>query len=290
MGLAASQGRYLCLTARMSDLVYEGQQLSQQKLALATESQEISKKYNEAMNNMTMQVTTPEGGTQPMTYEILTSQDPFSGLGMRIVDLDGNVVAPPKKESIEVSSQDEDGNPITSSVSSSAEFIKTYMPNLSADKADEVAGLDLKGLAEYYNKNFSGSGISAEYKTNINNSLKSENERFLFDENVSDPKYIQEMLTTGQWLLEQAKPDAEDGWDSISWQGSSAITQVYDTTDDAAAKAEYEAAMMDIQKKDKMFDLRLEQVQTEESAVEKEIDSVKQVISKNVENGFGTFA
>lgn len=290
MGLAASQGRYLCLTARMSDLIYEGQQLSQQKLALATESQEISKKYNEAMNNMTMQVTTPEGGTQPMTYDILTSQDPFSGLGMRIVDLDGNVVVPAKKESIEVSSQDEDGNPITSSITSSAEFIKTYMPNLSSDKENEIAGLDLKGLAEYYNKNFSGSGVSAEYKTNINSSLKSENERFLFDENVSDPNYIQEMLTSGQWLLEQARPDSEEGWDSISWQGSSAITQVYDTTDDAAAEAEYEAAMLDIQKKDKMFDLRLEQVQTEESAVEKELDSVKQVISKNVENGFGTFA
>lgn len=290
MGLAASQGRYLCLTARMSDLVYEGQQLSQQKLALATESQEISKKYNEAMNNMTMQVTTPEGGTQPMTYDILTSQDPFSGLGMRIVDLDGNVVVPAKKESIEVSSQDEDGNPITSSITSSAEFIKTYMPNLSSDKENEIAGLDLKGLAEYYNKNFSGSGVSAEYKTNINSSLKSENERFLFDENVSDPNYIQEMLTSGQWLLEQARPNSEEGWDSISWQGSSAITQVYDTTDDAAAEAEYEAAMLDIQKKDKMFDLRLEQVQTEESAVEKELDSVKQVISKNVENGFGTFA
>lgn len=290
MGLAASQGRYLCLTARMSDLVYEGQQLSQQKLALATESQEISKKYNEAMNNMTMQVTTPEGGTQPMTYDILTSQDPFSGLGMRIVDLDGNVVVPAKKESIEVSSQDEDGNPITSSITSSAEFIKTYMPNLSSDKENEIAGLDLKGLAEYYNKNFSGSGVSAEYKTNINSSLKSENERFLFDENVSDPNYIQEMLTSGQWLLEQARPNSEEGWDSISWQGSSAITQVYDTTDDAAAEAEYEAAMIDIQKKDKMFDLRLEQVQTEESAVEKELDSVKQVISKNVENGFGTFA
>ena len=42
MGLAASQGRYLCLTARMSDLVYEGQQISQQRMALAKESSAVA--------------------------------------------------------------------------------------------------------------------------------------------------------------------------------------------------------------------------------------------------------
>ena len=41
MGLAASQGRYLSLTARMSDLVYEGQQISQQRMALAKESSAV---------------------------------------------------------------------------------------------------------------------------------------------------------------------------------------------------------------------------------------------------------
>ena len=54
MGLAASQGRYLCLTARMSDLVFEGQQISQQRMKLAEETQAIADAYNDAMNNTIM--------------------------------------------------------------------------------------------------------------------------------------------------------------------------------------------------------------------------------------------
>ena len=79
MGLAASQGRYLCLTARNSDLVYEGQQISQQRLALTNETQEVADKYNEAMNNKIMQANTADGVTQQLTYDILTSQNPYSG-------------------------------------------------------------------------------------------------------------------------------------------------------------------------------------------------------------------
>ena len=55
MGLAASQGRYLCLTARMSDLVYEGQQISQQRMALAKETSAIAQEYNDALSNTVMQ-------------------------------------------------------------------------------------------------------------------------------------------------------------------------------------------------------------------------------------------
>ena len=38
MGLAASQARFLQLTARRSNIEYEGQQINQQRLALANES------------------------------------------------------------------------------------------------------------------------------------------------------------------------------------------------------------------------------------------------------------
>ena len=104
MGLAASQGRYLCLTARNSDLVYEGQQISQQRLALTNETQEVADRYNDAMNNKIMQANTADGVTQQLTYDILTSQNPYSGLGMRLVDVNGNVVIP--GEYIEVSSKE----------------------------------------------------------------------------------------------------------------------------------------------------------------------------------------
>ena len=48
--------------------------------------------------------------------------------------------------------------------------------------------------------------------------------------------------------------------------------------------------MTKIQKQDKLLELRLEQVQTQQSSVEKEMESVKQIIDKNIEDSFKTFA
>ena len=290
MGLAASQGRYLCLTARNSDLIYEAQQISQQRLALASESQAVSEKDNEAMSNTIMQATTPEGGTQRLTYEVITNQDPFTGLCMRIVDLNGNVVVPKQSYSLSVTSKNENGDDITASFSSASDFIKKYMTDLDGDKANEMGSWNLSDIYKYYTDNYSNSGVSVELKSNINSSLKNDDERYLYDENCTDPDYLQQMLTSGEWILQQVSTEEESGWENIVWQGSSAISETYDTTDDAAAQAEYESEITEIQKRDKLLELRLEQVQTQQEAVQTEMESIKQVIDKNIEDSFTTFA
>ena len=89
------------------------------------------------------------------------------------------------------------------------------------------------------------------------------------------------MISSGEWMIQQEDPQADNGWSDFEWQGSSRVTEVLDTTDDAAAEAKYEAAMQEIQKKDKILELRLEQVQTEESAIETEIESIKQFEEKH---------
>lgn len=290
MGLAASQGRYLCLTARMNDLIYEGQQISQQKMALAKATQAVADEYSEAMNNTIIQTSTPEGGQQRLTYDIITSQDPFNGLCMRIVDTNGNVVVPQKSDFITATTKDEDGNEKSTKISSSYEFVNLYMTDLEGEKAEEASNMTLEELVTYYNANYKNSGVSVEYTNTVNAQLKNADEKYLYDENCKDPAYLQEMLETGQWMLEQVSSDSESGWEEFMWQGSKLITETYDTSDDRAAEAKYESAMRELQKQDKLLDLRLEQVQTEESAVEKEIDSIKQIIEKNIEDSFGTFA
>ncbi len=299
MGLAASQGRYLCLTARNSDLVYEGQQISQQRLALTNETQEIADRYNEAMNNKIMQANTADGVTQQLTYDILTSQNPYSGLGMRLVDVNGNVVIP--GEYIEVSSKEKqeatDGEEALSNnynsskkYSSKEEFIQKYFSDVTGDALTELSSKSLADLCDYYNELYPESELNVVYKDKSNSELVGEGEHVVKDANCMDPIYLQEMLSTGQWLIQQANPNEESGWDDITWQGSSLISEVYYTADDAAAEAEYEAAMTKIQKQDKLLELRLEQVQTQQSSVEKEMESVKQIIDKNIEDSFKTFA
>ena len=299
MGLAASQGRYLCLTARNSDLVYEGQQISQQRLALTNETQEIADRYNEAMNNKIMQANTADGVTQQLTYDILTSQNPYSGLGMRLVDVNGNVVIP--GEYIEVSSKEKqeatDGEEALSNnynsskkYSSKEEFIQKYFSDVTGDELTELSSKSLADLCDYYNELYPESELNVVYKDKSNSELVGEGEHVVKDANCMDPLYLQEMLSTGQWLIQQANPNEESGWDDITWQGSSLISEVYYTADDAAAEAEYESAMTKIQKQDKLLELRLEQVQTQQSSVEKEMESVKQIIDKNIEDSFKTFA
>lgn len=291
MGLAASQGRFLCLTARLNDLVYEGQQIAQQRLALAEESKNIADAYNNAMNNKLLQCTTPANGTQQLTYETIINQDPNTGLCMRIVDVDGNVVTLPESKYLSVASKttDEEGNETTTTedFKTIGAFISKYLPDLSDEEVSKCIKMDTDEFWTYYNTNYPSSTLTLSVKSNLENGLKSDDERYCFDENCKDPAYLQDMLTSGQWLLQQVK---DNNWESIVWQGSTMISEVYDTSDDAAAEATYEAAMKDLQKKDKLLELRLEDVETQEQSVEKQIDSTKEVISKNIESTYKTFA
>lgn len=290
MGLAASQGRYLCLTARNSDLVYEGQQISQQRMALAKETQAVANEYNEAMSNTVMRALLPGQDSQQLTYDLITNQDPLSGLCMRLVDADGRVVIPGEyMEITETIGEGEEQTTTKNIVASSADFVTRYMSDLvDGDTALELSMKPLKDLSEYYNTTFPDTGITTNVIDKSNSNIVKDGEKVTTDPFCTDPKYLQEMLTSGQYFLQQAGP--KGAWEDFVWQGSSAISEEYDTSDDAVAEAKYESAMVELQRKDKLLELRLEQVQTEQSAVEKELESVKDIIGKNIENGFKTFA
>jgi len=70
MGMAASQARFLGLTARKSNIEYQGQQVNQQRTALANESANL---YNQMM---TLDVPTPPATTDfyKTTYELENSE------------------------------------------------------------------------------------------------------------------------------------------------------------------------------------------------------------------------
>ena len=242
MGLAASQGRYLALTARNSDLVYEAQQISQQRLALATETQTIADEYTEAMNNTVMMANLADG-SQRLTYDIITSKDPFSGLNMRIVDLNGNIVVPPYQSSINISYIDENGEEVTEKITSPSDFANKYM---SEDiQIEEMGSWSLEELEEYYNQNYTTSGVVVTYDSGLDSSIKNENERYLFDEKCKDPEYLQDMLTSGEWSLQQVDAENEDEWTNVEWQGTTSISEVYDTADSLIQKTQIAARYID---------------------------------------------
>lgn len=293
MGLAASQGRLLSLTARNHDLVYEGQQISQQRLMLAEATQEVANKYNKAMNNTVMQAVV-NGQTQPLTYDVLTSQDPFSGLCMRLVDTHGNVVIPGESIEVQQTVKEEGTQGETKSIvgrfTSSYDFINAYMKDLSDDKKAELYSSSLANVFSYYNDSYDNKNenITVIHRNKNNNSLIKDGEKALIDSNIYDSEYLHQMLIKGEFKLQQSKPDGR--FEDLVWQGSTMISEVFDTSDDAVAEAEYETALTELQRQDKILELRLDQVETQQSAVHQELESVKKVIKENVEDSFKTMA
>jgi len=64
MGMAASQARLLTITARIHDVEYQAQTIQNAKLQLATQSDQVYKDYQNALDETTMTITTinPESG------------------------------------------------------------------------------------------------------------------------------------------------------------------------------------------------------------------------------------
>ncbi len=298
MGLAASQGRYLCLTARNSDLIYEAQQISQQRVALAQSTQEIAEKYNAAMSNrMLTAVLLNENGepsNQPLTYQTLTqaAQTTGGGLGLKLVDLDGNEIIP--GDYVKVTTQDGEKDPENKYFYNLSDFINTYMSDLD-DEQKASFGTSWEAAIKFYNEQYTGDktgvvnvSLYSDEVAEYNKQHPSNHIRTTTDERCLDKDFLYKMLTSGQWLIQKEDTEAKK-WNDLVWQGSSRIVEISDESDDAQAEAEYEDAMAEINARDKVLELRLEQVQTQQSAVEKELDSIKQVISKNIEDTFKTF-
>lgn len=97
MGLSASQGRMLGLTARLSDLEGRAQSISNQKMRLANETEGISKKYLDALNAKKLTVYNPNGqkdvdASVNTLYKL--NNESLNGTKRVIVDSRGNVVCP----------------------------------------------------------------------------------------------------------------------------------------------------------------------------------------------------
>ena len=106
MGLAASQARFLGLTARLSNNEYEAQQINHQRLNLADNQTEITKKYQEKMSNRILYfIKDPSdsntlGNMKQLNYWNIVNPSGYTdengnlGMGYRLVDINGNVVVP----------------------------------------------------------------------------------------------------------------------------------------------------------------------------------------------------
>ena len=98
----------------------------------------------------------------------------------------------------------------------------------------------------------------------------------------SNPQFLIQGLLSGYLTL------VKDGQD-VSISSATNILEQYDKSDDAAAEAEYNAQMAKINRKEKMLDQQMKNLDTEHSAMQQEVESIKSIIKNHAEKDFNLF-
>lgn len=99
--------------------------------------------------------------------------------------------------------------------------------------------------------------------------------------------YFENNLKTGNWFIQ--KYDEQGNAVDLPIGGANFIYEGIDEGDYAIGNAEYEEKVARLQRIDKRFDTQIQQLSTEQKAIETEMDSIKKVIDKNIEETFKTF-
>ena len=326
MGLAASQARFLGLTARKSNIEYEGQQVNQQRTALA---EEVNSLYSKLLSlDIPIAPDTTEFYETNYSFEA-TNTDGYDG------EYVINNYYPTTEESIY-----------------NVNATRTYSKNVAEGKqykANKVEYNATTGIFTFTDDNGNQHELSSNPANKaaivglINESYPDQ-EQLAADEELyyytdtegqthyipasqlsTDPTtqekfsvYIQKNKEVSENLSFTAKFDFDDNGrvsnisnaidpitnTELDFNAEVNTTRTYDTEGSDAAlrdytmnKEEYNKAVADLnaqteslQQEDKVLELRLNQIDTEQNALQTELDAVKSILDKNIEKTFNTFS
>ena len=280
MGLAASQGRLLLLTARKSDLEFRAQEISQRRLTLATELESVSSEYARRTANRQMKLTrlVKQGeANQTQTVNLTYRNLMLSGMND-----DGTGIS-------DYGVKNARGQVVVTDVSelpkTASEAGYTNAPGVT---------VKIEGNQAIVSGVYNGEDVYDVYVVDSKLADSSETEN-----------YFQEGLRNGRFIIEQFSAvdgngneigvggtgiEAIGDWQSVSWSGMTEIQDNYYTEDDAIAQAEYQTASARVQAQDKKLETDQKQIETQHKAVETEFESVQKVIQNNIESSFKAFS
>lgn len=176
--------------------------------------------------------------------------------------------------------------------------------NIGVTFADIQNGINFKSVMKELQTNYSNSTNptnptnptppqnypdqdKADFYTNLYYAIKAKG--WVRSSPITDKTFLQNGLQSGNLYLQKLNPDGS--WSNISMSDPSSPIRV-ENDEDAIAKAEakYQMDSDKLNTKEKKLDLELKNLDTERSALDTEIDSVKTVITKNVERSFKIFS
>lgn len=112
----------------------------------------------------------------------------------------------------------------------------------------------------------------------------------------NNSELLNQMLQSGRIIVDvvsiDKKGNLSDETTTVASDSNLAYTSIQDVDKKAVAKAEaeYEHDLKKINRQDKQYDMELNRLETERTALTTEYDSVKKVIQDNVERTFGIFS
>ena len=265
MGMSASQARLLSITSRMNDIELRSQQISNTKIRLADESEQVANEYTEALNKTKLTYTDYSSG---QAQQIDLTPKNLSTFGYKLINREtnevfkGDVDAATMYEMIE-SGQfyiGEGGNETT--VNQPFKLVR----QTELIESGQFHFVDAGNVITTTN-NLTGGSLIANVKnggsvTRLNGG-------------ISLAKLSRTYVTNATEV-------------NISGNTQMAITS--DTTGLAKAEADYNAKTAKINAKEKKLDQQLKEMDTEHSALSTEYDSVKSLISDNVSKSFQLFS
>ena len=326
MGMAASQMRLLSLTARLSDLEYQAQSISNSKIRLSQNSEAAATEYAEALDKKKLTVLSGyNASTGAMNYVDasaynLTTYNAISTMDKQrfLKDSSGRVLittgmalkydaAVAQTNNLHQQWNNDEGQFISVLLASHNPPITEESPDYDKYKAyyhSEWTGEEwlLRNLGYTSNPDYEngsqftycaqGQGAAAYY-TNVFNEITENGSVTPGDDNMQSEEWLYAELQAGNITLSEWDAKANNGngdFVDVSWtSGDTTLRQEVDDEGVAQAEAKYKIKMAQIESKDKRYDLNLKQIDTEHLAIQTEVDSVKKVIDKNIERSFKTF-
>jgi len=305
MGLASSQARMLLLTARKSDLEYRAQMISQRKINIAMQTQELANKYSQATSNRVMDLVyyTDNNSMQQMTQKL--SYDAIMSTNGKSI---GEYLVRTANGKYVVSNDQESWVNVATKLAVADNRLSEFYEKVPMKDADGNVLKDEDGAIKYQvatdsaGNTLTNADGTPQYKKTLNYDtlVNTYLDQMQVVNAVTNADFFQSSLKNGSLYLYQAVQSSAStdstsasvitGYKSVSWSALDCIYDHTNTEDDAAAEAEYESKALVLSNQDKMLDLELNQIETQHKAIETEYDSVKKVIQKNIEVSYKIFA
>ncbi|MBQ6516617.1 hypothetical protein IJI31_05495 [bacterium] len=287
MGMSSSQVRLLALTSRLHDVEFQAQSIMQSKMELADSADAAYNEYVAALDETKYQMevfTGTEFQFQDVTYNAMINASSGGSHSMYLLtDAFTNAVLLP--ETLDSSLDDSD------SCSQFLDKVAVYLKGTGSD-ASALNSSELNYWKSVYYQIY-GYQQNGKHVQGIGH-------KSVPDSVMSDGDWLQKMVENAYAVIRKMTMQEEkitDGenidkfniFADSSVSTDTSLREIPDTIKLKLAEAKYESENRKIDQKESQLDMQLTKLETERKAITTEYDSVKKVISDNIERSFKTF-